>query len=103
MPDELPLDHVAIRLLSDAEHAIGRWLAPSGGRSTRFSLVLLCDFGDFERLVEAARVLDPRTHLIVLLRSEAGLRCGEMIALKWIDVDLVKRQLTNHTPTGTDN
>lgn len=25
---------------------------------------------------------------------EAGLRCGEMIALEWIDVDLVKRQLT---------
>ena len=34
-----------------------------------------------------------RTHLIVLLGGEAGLRCGEMIALEWGDVDLAKRQL----------
>jgi integrase len=52
------------------------------------------DFDDFERLVEASRVLGPRTHLIVLLGGEAGLRCGEMIALEWTDVDLMKRQLT---------
>ena len=38
-------------------------------------------------------VLDPRTHLIVLLGGEAGLRCGEMIALEWADVDLGNRQL----------
>jgi integrase len=52
------------------------------------------DFGEFEPLVEAARLLDPRTHLIILLGGEAGLRCGEMIALEWSDVDLVNRQLT---------
>src|SRR5687767_13678422 len=52
------------------------------------------DFDEFERLVEAARVLDPRTHLIILLGGEAGLRCGEMIALEWTDVDLAKRLLT---------
>src|SRR5688572_17616870 len=52
------------------------------------------DFGEFELLVEAARLLDPRTHLIILLGGEAGLRCGEMIALEWSDVDLLKRQLT---------
>ena len=51
------------------------------------------DFDEYERLVEAARVLDPRTHLIVLLGGEAGLRCGEMIALEWADVDLANRQL----------
>ena len=34
--------------------------------------------------------IDPRTHLIVLLGGEAGLRCGEMIALEWSDVDLVE-------------
>jgi integrase len=51
------------------------------------------DFDEYERLVEAARVLDPRTHLIVLLGGEAGLRCGEMMALEWSDVDLVNRQL----------
>jgi len=52
------------------------------------------DFDEFERLVEAARVLDPRTHLIALLGGEAGLRCGEMIALEWTDVDLANRQLS---------
>jgi len=51
------------------------------------------DFDEYERLVEAARVLDPRTHLIALLGGEAGLRCGEMIALEWADVDLVHRQV----------
>jgi len=29
----------------------------------------------------------------VLLGGEAGLRCGEMMALAWTDVDLAKRQL----------
>ena len=29
----------------------------------------------------------------MLLGGEAGLRCGEMIALEWVDVDLAKRQL----------
>jgi integrase len=51
------------------------------------------DFDEYERLVEAARALDPRTHLIVLLGGDAGLRCGEMIALEWGDVDLVNRQV----------
>src|SRR5256885_8361624 len=32
-------------------------------------------------------------HLIVLLGGDAGLRCGEMMALEWRDVDLNKRQL----------
>ena len=32
--------------------------------------------------------------LIVLLGGEAGLRCGEIMALEWTDVDLAKRQLT---------
>ena len=31
---------------------------------------------------------------IVLLGGEAGLRCGEIMALEWRDVDLNKRQLT---------
>jgi integrase len=51
------------------------------------------DFDEFERLVEAARLLDARTHLVVLLGGEAGLRCGEMMALEWSDVDLVNRQV----------
>jgi integrase len=43
--------------------------------------------------VSAARELDPQTYVIVLLGGEAGLRCGEMMALEWGDVDLTKRQL----------
>ena len=44
----------------------------------------------YERLVEAAKAIDQVTELIVLLGGEAGLRCGEMIALEWSDVDLAK-------------
>jgi integrase len=51
------------------------------------------NFVGYERLVEAARMIDWRTHLVVLLGGDAGLRCGEMIALEWCDVDLVARQL----------
>jgi integrase len=63
-------------------------LLPVSKGSTRFY-----DFDEYERLVEAARVHDARTHLIVLLGGEAGLRCGEMIALEWTAVDLGNRQL----------
>ena len=41
----------------------------------------------------AARATDASAHLVVLLGGEAGLRCGEMMALEWSDVDLGKRQL----------
>jgi integrase len=51
------------------------------------------DFEEYERLAEVARAIDRRTLLIVLLGGDAGLRCGEMIALEWSDVDLSKRQL----------
>src|SRR5712691_3595711 len=49
------------------------------------------DFDEYERLVAATK--DGTALLIVLLGGEAGLRCGEMIGLRWDDVDLVKRQL----------
>ena len=51
------------------------------------------DFDQFKDLVEAAQASDRTTALIVLLGGEAGLRCGEMIALEWRDVDLAKRLL----------
>jgi integrase len=51
------------------------------------------DFDEYERIVEAARVIDRRTYVIALLGGEAGLRCGEMIALEWADVDFGQRQL----------
>jgi integrase len=50
------------------------------------------DFDEYERLVEAART-ESLAYLAVLLGGEAGLRCGEIMALKWTDVDLQKRQL----------
>jgi integrase len=62
-------------------------LLPIAKSSARFH-----DFDDYERLVEAARE-DQQAFLIVLLGGEAGLRCGEMMALEWADVNLVKRQL----------
>jgi integrase len=51
------------------------------------------DVDDYERLVDVARAIDRRTLLIVLLGGDAGLRCGEMLALEWADIDLAKRQL----------
>ena len=51
------------------------------------------DFEEYEQLVDAAKATDPNAHLIVLLGGEAGLRCGEMMALEWRDVDLGKRQI----------
>jgi integrase len=51
------------------------------------------DFEAYERLVNAAERLDPRAYLLVLLGGEAGLRCGEMMALERGDIDLQKRQI----------
>jgi integrase len=41
--------------------------------------------------VEVARF---EARALVLLGSEAGLRCGEIMALEWNDLDFAKRQLT---------
>jgi integrase len=51
------------------------------------------DFDEYERLIEAAKAVDVQAHLTVLLGGDAGLRCGEIMALEWTDVDLSKRQL----------
>jgi integrase len=51
------------------------------------------DFEEYERLVAAAREVDWRAHLAVLLGGEAGLRCGEMLALEWGDVNFSLGQL----------
>ena len=52
------------------------------------------DFDEYGQLVEAALIVDVQAHLLVLLGGDAGLRCGEIIALEWTDVDLGRRQLT---------
>src|SRR4051812_41207660 len=51
------------------------------------------DFDEYDRLVLAADRLDRESYLVVLLRGDAGLRLGEIMALEWRDVDLQKRQL----------
>lgn len=51
------------------------------------------DFKEFERLVQMAEQDDRTTALVILLGGEAGLRCGEIIALQWQDVDLENGRL----------
>jgi integrase len=51
------------------------------------------DFEAYDRLVREAERLDRRTHLPVLLGGDAGLRCGEMMALTWGHIDLEKHQI----------
>ncbi len=51
------------------------------------------DYGDYQRLLESALKLSPEAHLIVLLGGDAGLRCGEMIALEWRDIDFANARL----------
>ena len=51
------------------------------------------DFEAYERLLDAAQTIDPRSYLIALLGGEAGLRAGEIVALEWADVDLERRQI----------
>ena len=52
------------------------------------------DFAAYEQLVDAASSLEANAYLVVLLGGEAGLRCGEMLALRWNDVNLATGQLT---------
>ena len=40
----------------------------------------------FERLVEGARAKSPASYVCILLAGEAGLRRGELIALRWSDL-----------------
>jgi integrase len=51
------------------------------------------EFEDYERLIEAACKIDIRTMVSVLLGGDAGLRRGEIIALRRSDVDFRRRQL----------
>lgn len=43
--------------------------------------------GEYDRLVASARVISPQHEGMVLLGGDAGLRTGEMIGLKWSDID----------------
>jgi integrase len=52
------------------------------------------EFDEYERLAQVASSVDARTHVIVLLGGDAGLRRGEMLGLRWSDIDFRRRQLT---------
>jgi integrase len=51
------------------------------------------EYEEYARLVDAARKIDRQVLLTVLLGGDAGLRRGEMIALRWCDVDLRRKHL----------
>jgi integrase len=51
------------------------------------------EFAEYGRLVTAARVVDARALLVVLLGGDAGLRASEMMGLRGEDVDLRRGQL----------
>ena len=48
----------------------------------------------YRRLVEAATLVGHAKLVLVLLAGSAGLRRGEIIALRWTDIDLDRRMLT---------
>ena len=50
-------------------------------------------FGEFARLTAAAEVEGAESHVLTLLGGDAGLRCGEMMALRWSDLDFERCQL----------
>ena len=51
------------------------------------------DFDAYERLVREAEALGATTYKLVLLFGDAGLRCGEAMALRHQDIDQQKRQI----------
>src|SRR5258707_795323 len=80
---------VDIRVVSPdgARHARERKRAPMSSRSAtqRWAESL-------ERLIEVARAQDARTHLIVLLGGEAGLRVGHAPGADALDASIWQRQ-----------
>jgi integrase len=51
------------------------------------------DEPDYERLCDGARNVGTREHVLVRLSGDAGLRRGEMMALRWCDVDSARALL----------
>lgn len=55
------------------------------------------EFDEYARLVEAARKHHLAALVAVLLGGDAGLRRGEILSLKWADVNLPRKMLTVRT------
>lgn len=51
------------------------------------------EIDEYERLCKAASMMDLRTLAVVLLGGDAGLRRGEILALKWADVDFAGNRI----------
>lgn len=51
------------------------------------------DFDDYARLAASASKVGAREHVLVRLGGDAGLRRGELMALRWTDCDFRRRQL----------
>ena len=51
------------------------------------------EFSQYRGLVEAAEKVDTQALVVALLGGDAGLRRGEMIGLRWVDVDFRRKQL----------
>lgn len=49
---------------------------------------------DYQALCEAAATMDLRTLALVLLGGDGGLRRGEIMALKWADIDWKRNRIT---------
>jgi integrase len=56
--------------------------------------VAFLDFPEYDRPVRAARALDDRIEITVLLGGDAGLRRGEIVGLEWHDVDFERGFMT---------
>jgi integrase len=59
----------------------GKWL-----KTTTPSMAFY-DFDEYDRLRAAASEVGPRHELLVLLAGDAGLRCGEIRALRWSSIN----------------
>ncbi len=51
------------------------------------------ELGEYRRLVDASRKIGTDTLVLILLAGSAGLRRGEIMALKWTDLDLPRRMI----------
>lgn len=51
------------------------------------------DFEAYDALLRTAKSMGTLSHVVILLGGDAGLRCGEMIALHWDDVDFENQRL----------
>ena len=62
--------------------------------------IVAWDFEQYARLLAAAKIEGPDWYAAVCLAGEAGLRSGEVKALRWReDVDLIARTITVNQQT----